>query len=535
MDEATPTHVGMAGIPRPTGASARKRVVVRQLWDTPGPGAQRTDATFARPGTRARPRDRREPQQTHSHGAHDQARGYIPCVDDDHSQLIAGRYRLSRLLGQGGMGAVWRAHDEQLGRDVAVKELRLPEHLGEAERQNWIARLDREARAAARLKHPGIITVHDRISGPDGRPWIVMELVDGGSLADLIEAHGALTPQRAAVIGRQVAAALGAAHRMGITHRDIKPANILLEEDRVVLTDFGIAAVEGDATLTATGMIMGTPAFMAPEQVRGLPATAESDLWSLGATLYAAVEGHAPFAGTAPSAVLVAVVTEPPIPAVRAGALGSVLDGLLQKDPAARLTTDQLQARLDGIASNAPTYVETQPVAFGPPPTLPARNPAAVSAPAPRRRVAGSVKLGATLLVIALMLGIGYFLDQQGEENNTFETNRGVAEGMSPPTGFSRPTTTRTVEDRAQLTYTWPDPCVDHCAQQVPLVTAWLEQRAGVAGVKTLGAELGDCLDDEHGCPILIEQVPSYKAPTIQGAALQTVDNRLTFRVDVGR
>ncbi|MFI9115178.1 serine/threonine-protein kinase [Streptomyces venezuelae] len=455
-------------------------------------------------------------------------------MDDDHSQLIADRYRLSRLLGQGGMGAVWRAHDEQLGRDVAVKELRLPEHLGEAERQNWIARLDREARAAARLKHPGIITVHDRISGPDGRPWIVMELVDGGSLADLIEAQGALTPRRAAVIGRQVAAALGAAHRMGITHRDIKPANILLEEDRVVLTDFGIAAVEGDATLTATGMIMGTPAFMAPEQVRGLPATAESDLWSLGATLYAAVEGHAPFAGAAPSAVLVAVVTEPPAPAVRAGALGPVLDGLLQKDPAVRLTADQLQTMLDGIAAKAPTYVKTQPVASGPPPTLQARGAAAVSEPAPRRRVAGSVKLGATALVIALLLGMGYILDQR-EGNSTYETNRSAAEGMSAPTGFSRPTTTRTVEDRAQLTYTWPDPCVNHCALQVPLVTAWLEQRAGVAAVKTLGAELGDCLDDEHGCPILIEQVPSYKAPTIQGAALQTVDNRLAFRVDVGR
>jgi serine/threonine protein kinase len=190
--------------------------------------------------------------------------------------------------------------------------LRLPEHLGEAERQNWIARLGREARAAARLRHPGIITVHDRMSGPDGRPWIVMELVDGGSLADLIERHGPLPPERVAAIGRQVGAALDAAHGNRITHRDIKPANILLEKDRVVLTDFGIAALEGDATLTATGMISGTPAFMAPEQVRGLPATAESDLWSLGATLYAAVEGHAPFKGMAPSAVLVAVAMEEP-------------------------------------------------------------------------------------------------------------------------------------------------------------------------------------------------------------------------------
>ncbi|MGD3110885.1 protein kinase domain-containing protein [Streptomyces sp. YGL11-2] len=464
-------------------------------------------------------------------------------MDDDHGQLLAGRYQLSRLLGQGGMGAVWQAHDEQLGRDVAVKELRLPEHLGEAERQNWIARLDREARAAARLKHPGIITVHDRISGLDGRPWIVMELVDGGSLADLIEAQGALTPQRAADVGRQVAAALGAAHRRGITHRDIKPANILLEEDRVVLTDFGIAALEGDATLTATGMIMGTPAFMAPEQVRGLPATAESDLWSLGATLYAAVEGRAPFAGTAPSAVLVAVATEPPIPAVRAGALGPVLDGLLHKDPAARLTMDQLQAQLNGAAVVSPTPGMVPPVTFHPP-TLPAWSPAVEQlaaqptvgpGPAPRRRISGGVKLGAVVLAIALALGAGYILDHRGGDNSTYETNRSVADGLTVPTGFSRPTTTRTRENWAQVTYKWPDPCVDHCANQVRLAKEWLSRQAGVARVDTLGAEHGGCLNDEHGCPILLEQVPSYKDPTLQGAELQTVGNRLSFRVDVGR
>ncbi|MFF0738834.1 serine/threonine-protein kinase [Streptomyces sp. NPDC004111] len=150
-------------------------------------------------------------------------------------------------------------------------------------------------------------------------------------------------------------AALDAAHRNGITHRDIKPANILLEEDRVVLTDFGISALEGDATLTATGMIMGTPAFMAPEQVRGLPATAEPDLWSLGATLYAAVEGHAPFAGTAPSAVLVAVATEEPAPTVRADALGTAIQGLLRKDPTARSTVGQVLAELDQVAVDPST------------------------------------------------------------------------------------------------------------------------------------------------------------------------------------
>ncbi|MFD0416652.1 serine/threonine-protein kinase [Streptomyces sp. NPDC127108] len=463
-------------------------------------------------------------------------------MDDDHRQLLAGRYRLSRLLGQGGMGAVWQAHDEQLGRDVAVKELQLPEHVSEAERQNWIARLDREARAAARLKHPGIITVHDRISGPDGRPWIVMELVDGGSLADLIEAQGALTPQRVADIGRQVAAALGAAHRMGITHRDIKPANILLEEDRVVLTDFGIAALEGDATLTATGMIMGTPAFMAPEQVRGLPATAESDLWSLGATLYAAVEGHAPFAGTAPSAILVAVATEPPIPAVRAGVLGPVLDRLLYKDPAARLTMDQLQAQLNGAAAPTPAMAMAAPVA-SPTPTMPARSPAVRKAaagptaepvPAPRRRFSPWAKLGATMLVIAVVSYSGYFLDKR-DDDNAYEANRTVADALPVPTGFSRPTTNRVDQSQAQVAYTWPDPCVKHCADQVLLAEEWMKQQAGVARVDTLGAENGGCLNDKHGCPILIEQAPSYKDPTLQSAALQTEGNRLTFRVQVGR
>nr|WP_272921898.1 serine/threonine-protein kinase [Streptomyces sp. SID1034] len=467
--------------------------------------------------------------------------GYIPCVDNDHGQLLANRYRLGRLLGQGGMGAVWCAHDEQLGRDVAVKELRLPGHLGDAERQNWIARLDREARAAARLKHPGIITVHDRISGSDGRPWIVMELVDGGSLADLIETHGALTPQRAAVVGRQVAAALGAAHRMGITHRDIKPANILLEEERVVLTDFGIAALEGDATLTATGMIMGTPAFMAPEQVRGLPATAASDLWSLGATLYAAVEGRAPFAGTAPSAVLVAVATEPPIPAVRAGVLGPVLDGLLHKDPATRLTMDQLQAQLNEAAAlRSPmagrvAFVPPTMPAWSPAVRQPAADPAAGPGSAPRRGFSRRTKLSMAALMIALAAGAGFIANQRDDGNSTYKANRSTANALPVPTGFSQQTTSRTDQNWAQVTYTWPDPCVNHCANQIALVTEWMRRQAGVAQVDTLGAEDGGCLTDEHGCPIWITQVPSYNNPTLQAAELQTRGNRLSFQVDVGR
>ncbi|TMR14056.1 serine/threonine-protein kinase, partial [Nonomuraea zeae] len=260
--------------------------------------------------------------------------------------LLANRYRLTGLLGQGGMGAVWRARDERLDRDVAVKEVRLPEHLGASEREVWIARLDREARAAARLKHPGIITVHDRVTGDDGRPWIVMELVHGGSLQDVVHAHGPLPPHQAARIGLQVAAALAAAHRAGVTHRDIKPANILLEDDRAVLTDFGIAALDGDATLTGTGTLLGTPAFMSPEQVRGLPVTAVSDLWALGATLYAAVEGRPPFGHASPEAVIAALAARDAAPAVPPGPLAAVLGGLLRKEPAERMGMDRLQAEL---------------------------------------------------------------------------------------------------------------------------------------------------------------------------------------------
>ncbi|MGW0366145.1 serine/threonine-protein kinase [Streptomyces sp. NPDC002990] len=251
------------------------------------------------------------------------------------------------------MGTVWRAHDEHLDREVAVKELILPEDLDTAGRQTWIARLDREARAAARLKHPGVITVHDRVASEDGRPWIVMELVHGRSLDDLVKRDGPLAPERVAHIGLQALAAIRAVHEMGITHRDIKPSNVLLEGDRVVLTDFGIAAVEGDVNLTRSGAIMGTPAFMAPEQVRGLPATAESDLWSLGATLYTAVEGRPPFAGTSPWAVFVAVATEDPGPAVHAGPLAPVLTGLLRKDPAQRLTAEAAHELLAELARDA--------------------------------------------------------------------------------------------------------------------------------------------------------------------------------------
>ncbi|MGI5204838.1 serine/threonine-protein kinase [Spirillospora sp. CA-108201] len=285
---------------------------------------------------------------------------------EDLERVLLGRYRLLDPLGRGGMGTVWRAYDERLGRQVAIKELRLPEGLSAEQRGAWTARLDREARAAARLRHPGIITVHDLVTD-DGQPWIVMELVPGPSLADLLAEQGPLSPERAAALGVRVLDALRAAHQAGIVHRDIKPANVLLEGDRVVLTDFGIAAVEGDATLTRSGVLLGTPAYMSPEQVRGLPAGAESDLWSLGATLHTAVEGRPPFAGSGPGAVFVAVATEEPAPAPNAGPLAPVLHGLMRKSAAERMTLDQALRTLDSLASRRAGFAPAPAGRQGPP------------------------------------------------------------------------------------------------------------------------------------------------------------------------
>ncbi|MGW3768540.1 serine/threonine-protein kinase [Actinomadura verrucosospora] len=336
---------------------------------------------------------------------------------EDLGRRLLGRYRLMDPLGRGGMGTVWRAHDERLGRQVAVKELRLPEGLDAEERDAWTARVDREARAAARLRHPGIVTVHDLVTTDDGQPWIIMELVPGPSLADVLAEHGPLPPDRAAALGARVLDALRAAHQAGIVHRDIKPANVLLEGDRVVLTDFGIAAVEGDATLTRSGALLGTPAYMSPEQVRGLPAGAESDLWSLGATLHTAVEGRPPFAGTSPGAVLVAVATEEPAPAPHAGPLAPVLRGLMRKSAAERMPLDQAQRMLNSLASRpagpAPAPVPGPAGGAAPPP--PGQAPWQPPAPEPVTRVTrprgrhgrwpGFVIAGAAaLLMIAVLL-----------------------------------------------------------------------------------------------------------------------------------
>ncbi|MFJ9693568.1 protein kinase [Kitasatospora sp. NPDC101183] len=256
-------------------------------------------------------------------------------------RLLAGRYELGDRLGRGGMGTVWRAWDRMLDREVAVKELTV-NHLPEEELQILHARMKREASAAARIKHPGVITVHDVLE-QDGRPWIVMELVDGRSLADVISQDGTLQPRAAADVGSQVLAALHRGHQLGVLHRDVKPANVLLERGtgRVVLLDFGIATYEGSTELTRPGDLVGSPDYLAPERAQGERPGPASDLWGLGATLWAAVEGRSPFRRDSPITTLAAVVDEPLPESRRAGPLGPVLAALMAKAPEDRPSADE--------------------------------------------------------------------------------------------------------------------------------------------------------------------------------------------------
>ncbi|MEU4228077.1 protein kinase [Nonomuraea sp. NPDC026600] len=251
-------------------------------------------------------------------------------------------------VGRGGMGIVWHAHDVLLARDVAVKELILPYGLDQTGRQVAHRRVLREARSAARLTHPGIVTVHDVVE-EDGRPWIVMELVRAWSLEQAVRQSGPLPVIQAAEIGIRVLDAVRHAHAAGILHRDIKPGNVLLTADRVVLTDFGIAAIEGDVTITQTGLLMGSPAYIPPERLSGQSITQAADLWSFGATMYAAVEGRPPYEGPDPIAVLGAVLTQEPVTPQRAGALAPVIEGLLRKNPAERFTAEQVTDMLERV------------------------------------------------------------------------------------------------------------------------------------------------------------------------------------------
>ncbi|MGY5013026.1 serine/threonine-protein kinase [Streptomyces sp. 900105755] len=342
-------------------------------------------------------------------------------------RVIAGRYRLLSPLGEGGMGTVWRARDEVLGRDVAVKEVRAPAGLPGSDVERMYARLEREAWAAARVANRNVVTVYD-VAMEGGRPWIVMELIPGVSLADVLEAEGPMSPQRAAGVGAEVLSALRAAHAAGVLHRDVKPGNVLLSNDgRVVLTDFGIATVEGSSALTMTGEVIGSPEFLAPERALGRAFGPESDLWSLGVLLYAAVEGASPFRQDTPLSTLRAVVDEELPPPYRAGPLAPVIEGLLRKDPAARISAEQAERDLRLVAAGgtpgtaatvpvpgpyeAPTLVARQTRPFSPTPPMP--TPADNRPPANGRggdRRAGTVLIIGLVLVVLALGGLTYAL-----------------------------------------------------------------------------------------------------------------------------
>ncbi|MFD7730718.1 serine/threonine-protein kinase [Kitasatospora phosalacinea] len=378
--------------------------------------------------------------------------------DQSTGRLLAGRYALGERLGRGGMGTVWRARDEMLDREVAVKELTVS-HLSEEDLEMLQSRMKREARAAARIKHPGVITIHDVLE-QDGRPWIVMELVDGRALSDVITQDGTLTPREAADVGLQVLAALHRGHQLGVLHRDVKPANVLLEHStgRVVLLDFGIAKFEGAMDITRPGDLVGSPDYLAPERAQGQRPGPASDLWALGATLYHAVEGESPFRRDNPLSTLTAVVDEPLPEPRRAAGLGPVLAALMAKDPAARPGADEAGRMLREVADGHTVSIRVPEQAAGPrlptqlvpvvdrtaepaapapdaePATAPVpapAQPAAAAPPAAPRRRRGRAALWAVVGVL-LLAGAGggaYYVQQH--RNGSPVTPGPVASGTS--------------------------------------------------------------------------------------------------------
>ncbi|HWD73042.1 MAG TPA: serine/threonine-protein kinase [Actinomycetota bacterium] len=318
-------------------------------------------------------------------------------------EVVADRYRLASLIGRGGNGAVWRAQDTLLGRAVAVKRIEIPPQLNEAEGARVRRKVLHEARACARLTHPGAVTVFDVVED-DGRPCIVMELVDAPSLAERVQDEGPLSPSEAADLGLQLLDTLQAAHRQGIVHRDIKPGNILVPPGgHPKLADFGIASIVGEPGMTTTGLIPGSPAYMSPEQAAGGAVGAPSDLWSLGAALYFAVEGVPPFIKLGPLPTMVAIVNDEPRGPVQAGPLAPALMALLTKDPQTRpdaaragellreaLTPSGPEADgRDAVAPTAPLPPAPTPVRSQPPEPLSPRTPPPET-PSPRPKVSAT-------------------------------------------------------------------------------------------------------------------------------------------------
>ncbi|MFF3622061.1 serine/threonine-protein kinase [Streptomyces sp. NPDC002467] len=367
-EDAKPADAGKATAKLSLGKGApadAKSAEAAKSADKPGPGKGAAEGEGAKPAPGRAGGETVNPvvEKADAMAAAVKAAAAKAAADGGtEGRLLAGRYRLGAVLGKGGMGTVWRAQDETLGRTVAVKELRFSTGVDEDEKRRLITRTLREAKAIARIRSGGAVTVYDVVD-EDGRPWIVMELIEGPSLAEFVRENGPLTPRRAAEVGLAVLDVLRAAHGQGILHRDVKPSNVLIAANgRVVLTDFGIAQVEGDPSVTSTGMLVGAPSYISPERARGQKPGPPADMWSLGGLLYASVEGVPPYDKGSALATLTAVMTEPVDPPKNAGPLADVIYGLLVKDPAGRLDDDGARAMLTAVV-NAPEPVAPPVVA----------------------------------------------------------------------------------------------------------------------------------------------------------------------------
>jgi serine/threonine protein kinase len=380
---------------------------------------------------------------------------------------IAGRYTLEREVGRGGMGAVWLGTDQVLGRQVALKRLGRAPGAGTTD----FERAEREARLAARLNHPHVVAVFDLVEEGEEH-WLVMEYVEGRTLSELVRQDGALAPDEAAPLLRQAASALAAAHESGIVHRDVKPSNILVTaEGQVKLSDFGIARAEADASLTQTGLVTGSPAYLAPEVASGQMATPAADVWSLGATAYHALAGRPPYeVGDNVMGALYRIVHEDPPRLVDAGWLGALLENTMSKQPTDRWQMAQVRDFLDGGPISATAYAEhadtrtttvlhdAPPPAPLPPAPIPPEPsdgtqvlaPAPVTEPPPahRRGPGGAVAgLVVALLVVALFLLFAWLFGAFDNQDNP----------STDPTSPSRSSSSSGPEDTPSSSAAEPD------------------------------------------------------------------------------